>query len=192
MNYKNMTFISIGSNCRVSEALSRLGLRTVAYPFDWTLASVKSIYEAILNDFGGVCDNIKQTEDNQYHCIKYDIHFPHVLNQENIHKIEGRIIRMKKALVDGCILVRMIPTITDIPLEIKYKLQHPVSEDIEYLKKLNQLLRTNFPKSSIIVIHTQDIPNEEGIHYYKYTSDINPVCERQRQGVQESIKHYLS
>lgn len=190
----NRSIISIGPNCRVCEGLDRLELRKESFPFDWALLSVKSIYQIILNDFDGLCADMTQDGD-VFYCIKYDICFPHFLKQENFQdKLHKRVIRMKKSLENGCFLIRGFFSVTDTTLETQYQLRHSLKEDIEYLKKLNELLMGKFPNSSIIVIHSQDIdiPYENEIQYYKQPSgDISPVCEYQRQSIQTGIKSLL-
>ncbi len=93
-------YIPIGSNCFITQYLRRYGLRMEAFPFDWNCSSLKSVYEALNNNFESFLENIYvgeitkrfYFEENENHisdvishnefiypviCKKYLILFPH-------------------------------------------------------------------------------------------------------------------
>ncbi len=51
-------YIPIGSNCFITQYLRTNGLRMEAFPFDWNCSSLKSVYEALNNNFESFLDNI--------------------------------------------------------------------------------------------------------------------------------------
>ena len=59
-----MMYVSLGSNCSVTYWLNKLGLRKVAYPFDWSNITIKQL-NRVLKDKGSFylhCD---------YHAVHY-------------------------------------------------------------------------------------------------------------------------
>jgi hypothetical protein len=61
-----MEIISLGSNCAVSYHLVNLGLRTNAYPFDWTKLSINNLINVLTNKFTGFNDLVvkKYSQDH--------------------------------------------------------------------------------------------------------------------------------
>lgn len=50
---KQKQIVSLGSNCAVCYHLVNLGLRSQAYPFDWTSLSLKKLNQVLSNQFAG-------------------------------------------------------------------------------------------------------------------------------------------
>jgi hypothetical protein len=61
-----MEIISLGSNCAVCYHLVNLGLRTNAYPFDWTKLSLNNLINVLTNKFAGFNDLVvkKYSQDH--------------------------------------------------------------------------------------------------------------------------------
>ena len=74
-------FISLGYFCGVADDLRKLGLRSVAYPFDWCLTDFKGIIELIDTRFVGFLDyqNMEQSVRVRHHYrdSKFGVFFFH-------------------------------------------------------------------------------------------------------------------
>jgi hypothetical protein len=64
-----MEFISLGSNCSVTYQLDRLGLRTQAYPFDWSKVSLIQLIDVLSNNFIDYTESIKFIKESYSHPI---------------------------------------------------------------------------------------------------------------------------
>jgi hypothetical protein len=53
---KQKLIVSLGSNCAVCYHLINLGLRSQAYPFDWTSLSLKKLNQVLSNQFAGFAE----------------------------------------------------------------------------------------------------------------------------------------
>ena len=51
-------FIPIGSDCSPAKILKEKGLRILAFPFDWVICPIYSIYKLLSNSFENFMDNI--------------------------------------------------------------------------------------------------------------------------------------
>lgn len=109
--------IPIGSNCFQARVLRTIGLRFLAYPFDWNITSLSAIYRLIENDFEGFCDKkcyIRQGLRPVFD-ERYRIFFPHDFHvkehyddaefqddlERTIRRYEKRIARFYKAIHSG-------------------------------------------------------------------------------------------
>lgn len=113
-------YIPVGMNCSVTINLVAKNIRTNAYPFDWQVTSMKSLYTICLNDFEDlledmwigdkikrlyIADNIqdpKISDDYIYPviCKKYNILFPHYFNDidtKSINLVKEKIQKRIKS-----------------------------------------------------------------------------------------------
>lgn len=52
----NVYYVPIGNNCRVAWYLQSVGLRNCAFPFDWSVSPIESVFEIIKTDFKNFFD----------------------------------------------------------------------------------------------------------------------------------------
>jgi hypothetical protein len=54
-----MEYISLGSNCSITYQLNKFGLRTHAYPFDWSKISLCRLIDVLVNNFIDFSESIE-------------------------------------------------------------------------------------------------------------------------------------
>lgn len=123
-------FIPIGSDCSPAKILKEKGLRILAFPFDWVICPIYSIYKLLSNSFENFMDNIIVLEKDYRMLfnendqtlelivsnlkiypvidVKYDLLFPHDFNNDDENtiinvknKYKYRINRLLKILNDS-------------------------------------------------------------------------------------------
>lgn len=114
----NRVYVPIGTSCWPTHMLRKHGLRKSAYPFDWQITPLKSVYELLKNNFDGFMDdllvgsriyrwhyvesdnpdnpNMRRSRAKVYSviCKKYNILFPHYFDDVD----ESTIFRIKKKM----------------------------------------------------------------------------------------------
>jgi len=71
--------ISLGAACGSALMLRELGLRTVAYPFDWMISPTDGLYKCLTEDFGHFFCDLKLRPDKTGVIDYYGFHFTHDL-----------------------------------------------------------------------------------------------------------------
>ncbi len=73
--------ISLGGNCAPTYHLDRLGLRTCAYPFDWSKVNLSQLIQVLENDFAGYSDIVSSKYSDPHSSLlisnSYGIKFAH-------------------------------------------------------------------------------------------------------------------
>ena len=99
--------ISLGGNCAPTYHLDRLGLRTCAYPFDWSKVNLSQLIQVLENDFARYTDLVSTKYSDPHSSLlisnSYGIKFAHEVCvsqdgfqvQEFSKKLERRIERFK-------------------------------------------------------------------------------------------------
>ena len=102
-------FIPIGADCTPTRILKQKNLRHLAFPFDWIVCPIDTIYKLLLNHFEGFMKNItildsdyrmlfSESDDNMNLVVSntkiypvidttYDILFPHDFHNNDTHTI---------------------------------------------------------------------------------------------------------
>lgn len=107
--------IPIGSNCFQGITLRRLGLRFLAYPFDWNVTGLSAIYQLVENDFIGLCDKRLFIRSDRMGHARYNILFRHDFHtgpayndaaydrdlEQAVERYKRRIARFYKAINSG-------------------------------------------------------------------------------------------
>ncbi len=109
-------YIPIGTNCTIANFLRDKKFREHAFPFDWNLSSLESVYNVLFNDFEGFLDDIyvgkkikrmffednildvtvHSTEIYPVICKKYNILFPHdyvSVDSDNLSQVKNKYLR---------------------------------------------------------------------------------------------------
>lgn len=78
-NIKAVIVISLGGDCTVATVLREMGLRRIAYPFDWMFSSFDAVYKSIEDDFRLFLDpaTLKVADDKRIVINAYGIKFVH-------------------------------------------------------------------------------------------------------------------
>jgi hypothetical protein len=207
-------YVPIGSNCRIAQALTDVGLRTMSFPLDWTLTSTKAIHDVFENRF----------EDYIFHesCQTQVINgYPHILNTRyNVNithdqhidvpttsKYNKRISRLHEILASGekVLLIRHYADGLHLQHDIIHS--HYNSEimskgedpnDIGWLINLRSMLSQRHADThfDILVLHHEPlvpIPKiaYEGIQFIK-THDNDGSPAKDRECLRESLKALLT
>lgn len=107
-------FVSLGGNCAVTYHLNRLGLRYVAYPFDWCRIGYNKLLRVLRDNFKDYCEleyvKFSSNHGNSYVVRNRYGHFAHeVFLGGNIidfqKKLVRRVERFKK--LKKCVFVRI-------------------------------------------------------------------------------------
>lgn len=106
-------FVSLGGNCAVTYHLNRLGIRKVAYPFDWCKIGYNNLVNVLRNNFEGFLDLevVKYSENhgNSYVLKNKYCQFAHEVFHNSVtefqKKLERRIERFRK--LKKCVFVRI-------------------------------------------------------------------------------------
>lgn len=105
LSHTNTVFdlaISLGYNCRPAFQLKKIGLRKQSFPFDWNVAYLDSITQAINEDFKNIYDCHFTTDGNSY--LQNSVYpywiFVHIdINNTESRKVyDRRITRLEKVL----------------------------------------------------------------------------------------------
>jgi len=67
-----MEYICLGSNCSITYQLNKFGLRTHAYPFDWSKISLHQLIDILTNNFCDFTESIEFKKISQSHPIIID------------------------------------------------------------------------------------------------------------------------
>lgn len=160
-------YISLGSTCAPTYWLNQLGLRTQAYPFDWTKNTLSQLINVLESAFEGYTESITITQFSEKHPIittydtkyrvtekngsyiiknKYGITFAHELANtcdanSFTEKITRRITRFRKLY-------------TDVKSQIAFLLYIPAVIKQSFWKHFEKLISL-LPQNSVIytVIH---------------------------------------
>lgn len=161
-------YIPIGSDCQVAHFLRNKKMRMMAFPFDWNCASLKTVYNLLVNNFDYFLEDIYVGErthrlhfdDNEYDktiiekdfiypviCKNYSILLPHdykTVDEENLinvkQKYEKRIKRFQNYIIQDDLEIIMIYSNLDFNLnDWQRSVYDEFNIDIEFLKKENNL-----------------------------------------------------
>lgn len=159
---KKVEYIPIGMYCKIAVTLRKKGLRNNAYPFDWMLTPMESVYKLCKHGFDGFLNDIwmgekvhqvyvndrdagyDRIEDYIYPVIDttYNINLPHSYrgkDQESINKVrktfERRINRFYHTISN-----------TDIQKKFVYQFSSPNEGQIKWYQESGAI---NF-KSSFV------------------------------------------
>lgn len=92
-------FVPLGLTCTVAYQLNNLGIRTKAYPFDWSKLTLNKLIQVLKNDFKDYNDlTIKKYSENHNSYLltnKYNITFAHELYENN----HNNLINLQKILL---------------------------------------------------------------------------------------------
>ena len=78
-----MEYISLGSNCSITYQLSKLGLRTNTYPFDWCKITLQQLIQILEENFNDYVESLKFVSISNLHPIfEFDLKLGNELKQE--------------------------------------------------------------------------------------------------------------
>jgi hypothetical protein len=157
MIHMETKYISLGATCAPTYWLNQLGLRTQAYPFDWTKNTLTQLINVLETDFKDYTESITLSQFSEKHTLeadgnvsgsyiiknKYGITFAHELvnaSETNTFtdKLSRRIARFRE-LYEEC--ERQITFLLYVPNVIKQSFW-------KHLEKLISLL----PQNSVIYV----------------------------------------
>lgn len=150
-------YISLGATCAPTYLLNHLGLRTQAYPFDWSKNTLTQLINVLDSDFEDYAESISLTQFSEKHPLeigcnasgsyiiknKYGITFAHELantcDAESFsEKITRRIIRFRELYKDDNTQVAFLIYMPSVIKQSFWK----------HLEKLISLL----PQNSVIYV----------------------------------------
>lgn len=161
------TIISLGGNCSVAYQLSRYGLRSESYPFDWCNMSINSLIRVLEEDFIGYEDiEIKKkserhikfgTEEATYIVRnRYNITMAHELvREEEMEEIREKLRRRVERL-------RRIRKPKFVRLETK----NMTEEDVRKYEILLKILKEKYEDYEMVIISNREIEDER-VRWYK-------------------------
>jgi hypothetical protein len=81
----SVEIVSLGSACNIALTVRRHGLRTTAYPFDWTITSMQALIKGFQDDFKNVLLSEESHESNENRSIEdgYGLKFAHAFPTVN-------------------------------------------------------------------------------------------------------------
>jgi hypothetical protein len=161
-------YIPIGSNCETAHYLRKNNMRSLAFPFDWNCASLKSVYTMLVNGFEGFLEDIfigervyrLHFEDNEHGettidkdfiypviCKTYSILLPHdyttidTTNLVNVkQKYQRRIERFNHYIMRDDIDIFLVYCNINFQLnEWQTSVYTESNVDIAYLQKDNSI-----------------------------------------------------
>lgn len=189
--------IPIGSDCFSAHRLRLIGVRKLAYPFDWYQSSLETIYNCILNDFAHFTDERYILHENNYyyHSIYKMIFFHDFTNdtkrfpQELANmkqKYNTRISRFYKALQ----IKKPIYLLYTAP-DYWTSEKTTITFNKIWLNKLTTLLKQKFPTVSITIIYadfspqTIELQNIPLVKAYKIKYHMHPQAKPNKQLIAE-------
>ncbi len=185
-----MELISLGSNCSVTSQLDKLGLRTKAYPFDWSKISLNQLINVLSNNFIDYAESIEFKKESNLHPIinyvsnnidnsnsiivknNYGITFAHELGckyevEEFREKIKTRIERFRN-------LSKSQNKITFVRIEL-CPIKSNWSDQIYKLINLLNMIISPSQYELILIINSLiefEFPSNIKIYkFYKFSSD---------------------
>ena len=175
---------SIGSNCRVSNALRKLNLRKTSTPFDWGFFTPDSFYRCYIDKFNNLINFTSSMLQPSYSWAKhflptYRIQFAHGASDQ-VEKVRERSQRLYNILSDTgnkvlLIYNHMLPFlirdshhrsyINFLHREEKYR----NSLNIQNLSKLQEILPSNV---DVLIVHHSPVNIYNNLMYLKTRSTI--------------------
>ncbi len=162
---KQKQIVSLGSNCAVCYHLVNLGLRSQAYPFDWTSLSLKKLNQVLSNQFAGFAElEIKKfspahplfaNEDQNSGSIiltnKLNIQFAHeIINSTQLEEFSASLSRRIERFLA-----------LDNPTFVRLETGNLTPNQMSGYDKLVGLLDGLFCQYKLIVISKSKPPNEK-------------------------------
>lgn len=179
----NIVYIPIGNACNIASYLKHVGLRGIAYPFDWNVTPIKSAVKLINNDFEDFMElenlifleptnrllfkedgiNLEVTEDiiTPVYCKKYNMLFVHDFSSKGKKEFEliknkyiRRIERLRKILKSD---KKIIFVYDNSPLnDWQSGLYKNVEYSFEFLSD-NDLDKLNITRDKIEIISLDEV-----------------------------------
>jgi hypothetical protein len=171
---KNNTLISLGPNCFVKEFIKFLNIDQETHFFDYIGSTLWSLCDLIENDFK---DLFKYSDYKNMHVLKnshiysnekYYLNFKHDFPQKHEggeirinapfflqfeQKYKRRILRLKNLLESGAPLLFIRTDLNSNRVKNQiYKEKDENGSEIDYFKKLIQLIKKKYPKSNCTFI----------------------------------------
>ena len=187
-------FVSIGANCRVTEALRDSELRLGAFPLDWTLNSaqcVLSLYQSGFNNFFDESACIPTTyswETNR--SFTYVLNTEHFLNithetswtVERENTYEKRVQSLKEHMnQERVLLIRwdMKSPFHNDPIHANHEICdaefYEAKDSLDKLYELADFCNNTYEgQTDLLIIHADEIlesKKRDGVFYYKISMD---------------------
>lgn len=160
--------VSLGSNCAVCYHLVNLGLRSYAYPFDWTKLSLEKLNQVLSNKFAGfdeleikkfspahpIFPNIKENQESSGSIIltnKLNIQFAHeIINSTQLDEFSISLSRRIERFFS-----------LDNPTFVRLETGNLTPNQMSGYDKLVGLLDGLFCQYKLIVIAKTKPPNDK-------------------------------
>ena len=138
--------ISLGSTCGPALNLRSLGIRTVAYPFDWVISPFEALINALNDDFQYFLNDLKIRPGNQGVIDHYGFHFTHdwpTINQSNIDALNSDFIGNNTLFHSW---QKVLPAVKE-----------------KYRRRIERLNQACLSKEKVVFIRADDISKESAI-----------------------------